>query len=147
MINMELNEHTAEDVKEVQELRRLGVPEEVIQTAYDNTQAKRQKPQQTSGDLISRSALLEMLNYNKALHTDENGETRQLIAIDVNRLIDYVEKMPTAYDVDKVVTELKEASYQETANDCDPFGDIPSIVVSLNKAINIISAGGKEPTT
>ena len=52
-----------------------------------------------SGDLISRSALLEMLRYNAAMHTDENGETRQLIAIDVNRLIEYVEKMPTAFSL------------------------------------------------
>lgn len=57
-------------------------------------------------DLISRNALLEMLNYNKAIHEDESGETRQLIAIDINKMIDYVKKMPTAYDVDKVVEQL-----------------------------------------
>ncbi len=59
-----------------------------------------------SGDLISRSRLLETLNYNKAIHEDENGETRQLIAIDINKMIEYVEKMPVAYDVDKVVEQL-----------------------------------------
>jgi len=47
-----------------------------------------------SGDLISRSGLLNTLKYNRASHTDENGETRQLVAVDINRLIDYVEQMP-----------------------------------------------------
>lgn len=58
------------------------------------------------GDLISRSALLEMLRYNKEVHTDENGESRQLIAVDINRMIEYVEQMPTAFDVDKAVADL-----------------------------------------
>lgn len=58
-------------------------------------------------DLISRRALLEMLEHNKKIHADENGETRQLIAVDINRMIDYVLHMPAAYDVDKVVEALE----------------------------------------
>ena len=51
-----------------------------------------------SNDLISRAHLLEVLRYNAAEHMDENGETRQLVAIDINKLIEYVEKMPAASD-------------------------------------------------
>lgn len=107
MITLELNSHTAEDAKLVQDLRRQGVPEDVIQAAYNNTQAKRvDRPR---GDLISRSELLRVLRHNAALHTDENGETRQLVAVDIHKLIEYVEKMPTAFDVDETVEELKAA--------------------------------------
>lgn len=71
-----------------------------------------------SGDLISRSRLLEILNYNKAIHEDENGETRQLIAIDINKMIEYVEKMPTAYDVDKVVEQLADEILCDGCSGC-----------------------------
>ncbi len=106
MINMELNERTAEDAKMVQELKRQGVLEEVIQAAYNNTQAKRvDRPR---GDLISRSKLLWMLRYNAAVHTDENSETRQLVAVDIHKLIEFVENMPVAFDVDEVEEQLEE---------------------------------------
>lgn len=87
-----------------------------------------------SGDLISRSRLLEILNYNKAIHEDENGETRQLIAIDINKMIEYVEKMPTAYDVDKVVEQLR-------------YPDNFTIVcgrryTTVDRAVDIVKAGG-----
>lgn len=41
MITIELNEHSAEDVKYIQELQAMGVPDCVIQTAYDNTNRRR----------------------------------------------------------------------------------------------------------
>lgn len=42
MLNIKLNEHSAEDSKDIQELKAMGVPEDVIQMAYDNTQKKRE---------------------------------------------------------------------------------------------------------
>lgn len=41
MITIQLNEHSAEDSKYIQELRELGMSDDVIQKAYDNTQNKR----------------------------------------------------------------------------------------------------------
>ena len=35
MITIELNEHSAEDVKLIQELQKAGVPDDLIQKAYD----------------------------------------------------------------------------------------------------------------
>lgn len=35
MINIKLNDHTAEDVKCIQELQAMGIPDEVIQRYYD----------------------------------------------------------------------------------------------------------------
>lgn len=46
MITLTLNRHTAEDAKLVQDLRRQGVPEDVIQAAYNNTQTKREKEEE-----------------------------------------------------------------------------------------------------
>lgn len=89
-------------------------------------------------DLISRTALLEVLKYNREEHTDENGETRQLIAIDIDKMIEYVEKMPTAYNVEAVVDQLGKASYEA---DC-----LGATVKYLNfdDTVHIVRAGGKE---
>lgn len=102
-----------------------------------------------SGDLISRSRLLEILNYNKAIHEDENGETRQLIAIDINKMIEYVEKMPTAYNVDKVVEKLEEEkgiAFLVLANTGDKMKDVvyDEVMAYLKAAIEIVKAGGVE---
>ena len=102
-----------------------------------------------SGDLISRSRLLEILNYNKAIHEDENGETRQLIAIDIYKMIEYVEKMPVAYDVDKVVEQLEDAKSMVPVNRLldDIINDKPKELGQLmayDKAIKIVKAGGAE---
>ena len=43
MISVKLNEHSAEDVREIENLRAMGVPEDVIQMGYDNTQRAREK--------------------------------------------------------------------------------------------------------
>ena len=98
-----------------------------------------------SGDLISRSKLLEMLNYNRAIHEDESGETRQLIAVDINKMIEYVEKMPTVYNVDKVVEQL-EHLLNNFGEHCEDWGrecthkSCSDCV--LSHAIEIVKAGG-----
>ena len=43
MIDIVLNEHSAEDMKEINKLRAMGVPEDVIQMGYDNTQRAREQ--------------------------------------------------------------------------------------------------------
>lgn len=92
-------------------------------------------------DLISKSSLLQVLKYHKAIHEDENGETRQLIAVDINQLIEYVEKMPTDYDVDKVVeqirSEAKLMSEAQLPHKCYK-------AIGTRRARAIIRKGGKE---
>ena len=41
MIDINLNKHSVEDVKAIRELKEMGVPDDVIQKAYDNTQERR----------------------------------------------------------------------------------------------------------
>ena len=40
MITIQLNEYSAEDVKRIQELQAIGVPDDVIQRAYDRQRGK-----------------------------------------------------------------------------------------------------------
>lgn len=59
------------------------------------------------GDLISRSALIKVLK-DRATNESIMG---YMTAYDVtNSIIDEVEEQPTAYDIDKVVEELKQRS-------------------------------------
>ena len=37
MIDLKLNEHSSEDFLVIQELQKMGVPDEIIQQAYENT--------------------------------------------------------------------------------------------------------------
>ena len=43
MISIELNKYSAEDVKLIEELKAMGLDEETIQTAYNETQRRRQE--------------------------------------------------------------------------------------------------------
>lgn len=42
MISIELNKYSAEDVKLINELKAMGLDEETIQMAYNETQRRRQ---------------------------------------------------------------------------------------------------------
>lgn len=89
-------------------------------------------------DLISRSQLLKEIETWGGC---------------VDALHDYIQNMPTAYDVDKVVEELEELKERIITNDYDgcetigcpyPYIDCDrcqQIIVS-NKAIEIVKAGG-----
>lgn len=104
-----------------------------------------------NGDLISRGLLLEVLRYNAAKHTDENGETRQLIAIDINKMIEYVEQMPTAFDVEKVEKALQRYAKSDICDRYDPCPykhvyDIKCENCGALGALEIFRNEGEEPT-
>lgn len=46
MIDIQLNKHSAEDYKEIMKLSKIGVPDDIIQIAYNNTQKSREKAEQ-----------------------------------------------------------------------------------------------------
>ncbi len=54
-------------------------------------------------------------------------------------LVGIVDTQQTAYDVDKVLEQLEEASYERFGND----GMGGELVVNLDDAIEIVKAGGK----
>ena len=43
MIELRLNEYTVEDLKIMAELKKAGIPDEIIQTAYDITVKRREE--------------------------------------------------------------------------------------------------------
>ena len=94
-------------------------------------------------DLISKSEVLELLHkiFDKYyMSTDKNPTIisksfgTESFGIDVFKEI---KKMPTAYDVDKVIKELELHSF-ELGTDA-----LPVHYVRLNEAIEIVKAGGK----
>ena len=94
-------------------------------------------------DLISRSELYDELG-NKLTWLMAYGDD---VYLDVGSDIkDVIDNMPTAYDVDKVVEELEENASRYTKKYVTPYGnngyrDVKAI--SVNKAIEIVKAGGE----
>jgi hypothetical protein len=86
--------------------------------------------------LIKEDDVIKIIDEELALRC---GYDADIALLSVKR---DVAKLPTAYDVEKVVEELKEASYDETQDDMNPFP--PSKVVSLRKTQDIVRKGGVE---
>lgn len=60
--------------------------------------------------------------------------------LNTNTVLLLLDKYPTAYEVDKVLEQLKEASYERFGND----GMGGELVVNLDDAIEIVKEGGKD---
>ena len=82
------------------------------------------------GRLIDADKLLEETRKDRD-YTEKNGFLDMYY--ERQALIDRIESQPTAYDVEKVVDELKNASWEET--------DI-STVIYIDDAIEIAKQGG-----
>lgn len=98
------------------------------------------------GDLISRSELLEMLKSSKVKQEDSFGNTRQLIAIDIDKLIKYIESMPDAYDVGKVAECIEYGGVCEGNRQCSSCDLIvcPVDFIERDEAVKIVVQGGDE---
>ena len=97
-------------------------------------------------DLISRSELLHyMKNTELSQYIDEMNMGND--NYNSTPLYDYVKEMPTAYDVDKVVAELKELKmryFLTIANTGDEKSDFAyeNVGNALDNAIEIAKQGG-----
>lgn len=78
-------------------------------------------------DLIRRKDVAEFLFNNR-------------MCTSINNAYDQLKCIPTAHDPEKVVEQLKEASYTETQDDMNPCD--PSEVINLESAIEIVRGGG-----
>ena len=88
-------------------------------------------------DLIRREAVIKLVNqFVFGLCKEQNDEVRRTF----NK---YIEKMPTAYSVEKVVEKLEEIRAKKTCNKekCDTK-DLCRICV-VDDAIEIVEAGEK----
>lgn len=87
--------------------------------------------------LIDANKLNFRCNYNG----DCSGDISHCKECD-NYVLDYrdIQEQPTAYDMDKVVEQLKNVSYERLGN----AGMGGENVVNLDDAIEIVKTGGKE---
>lgn len=84
-------------------------------------------------DLISRSAVIDIIHK-------EIQRTTSWIEHDTQINIKFaVEELPTAYDVDKVVKELKEASFPDYEEEYHCGGEP---LLFLGEVIDIVKGGG-----
>ena len=92
-------------------------------------------------DLIRREDVIKLVNqFVFGLCKEQNDEVRRTF----NK---YIEKMPTAYDIDKVVAELeqKKEEVQRMRNTCVALSDLEVCDienVTYERAIEIIKQGG-----
>lgn len=75
--------------------------------------------------------LVDVDNVIKAVDKHTKDKSEVVLDDDISVIL---EEVPTAYDVEKVVVELKKESYQE-------FCDSPKII-DLKDAIDIVENGG-----
>ena len=81
-------------------------------------------------DLISRSQLLKQIETWGGC---------------VDALYDYIQNMPTAYDIDRVVEELEKNASRYTKKYATPYGNNgyrDTKAISIHKAIEIVKRGG-----
>ena len=92
-------------------------------------------------DLIRREDVIKLVNqFVFGICKDQNDEVRKTF----NK---YIEKMPTAYDIDKVVEELeqKKEEVQRMRNTCVALSDLEVCDienVTYKRAIEIVKHGG-----
>jgi nitrogen regulatory protein PII len=82
-----------------------------------------------SDDLISRSALKQKMMKSHEQH----GNTSELISA-LERDIRIIDEQPTAYDVDKVIENIKKSYSAKTYNGLDT----PIYLIPVDKVIEII---------
>lgn len=89
--------------------------------------------------MIDADKLILHLNDYALQEAPFKGESADTYNV-IKQCIEAVEEQPTAYDVDKVVEQLKNVSYERFGN----AGMGGENVVNLDDAIKIVKAGGKE---
>ena len=53
MLEIRLNEHTVEDLKAMEELQKMGVPDDIINLGYHNTlKAREKKTEREENDVL-----------------------------------------------------------------------------------------------
>ena len=95
-------------------------------------------------DLISRSELLKRFLVNKDGHRIPERDCDNLeVTISVKDVKTIIKDQPTAYDVEKVVDELKEVHEKFCKNvACDELCEHCEEYIMFNKNIKIVKQGG-----
>ena len=101
--------------------------------------------------LIDADALLEQYNLKDATKYGNKNSEQQAHScgtLMLYEIADMIEDVPTAYDVDKVVDELKKQAEKyrnsEKFNEGQQIGVFAFEALGFEKSIKIVRAGGKE---
>ena len=89
-------------------------------------------------DLISRSELISIIESEYREYGDD---------YDIEQILGDIEDMPTAFDADKVISELEKNASRYTKKYVTPYGNNgyrDTKAISIHKAIDIVKRGGKE---
>lgn len=86
------------------------------------------------GKLISTETLRNFIKHNICAISNDRKE--QLLFVKDGKWADLLDEIPTAYDVDKVVEELKDATFYDESG--------VHTVVGSGRAIDIVRKGGVE---
>ena len=87
-------------------------------------------------DLISRSELISIIEREYREYGDD---------YDIEQILGDIEDMPTAFDADKVVSELEKNASRYTKKYVTPYGNNgyrDTKAISIHKAIEIVKQGG-----
>ena len=88
------------------------------------------------GRLIDADDLIGVIQYNTNYKPNKS-------AIMADELIRYINSQPTAYDVDKVVEQLKEAKEKSTEENKNISEEAKAWNEALNEAIFFVKGGGQ----
>ena len=86
-------------------------------------------------DLISREMVIDILKQTGIIQDNDIGHC----------VIEEINRIPTAYDIDKVVDELEKNASRYTKKYVTPCGNNgyrDTKAISVNKAIEIVKQGG-----
>lgn len=87
-----------------------------------------------SNDLISRSAVIAIIEKKRLMVGKHDLSAEYKLA----GVQEEIENLPTAYDVDKVVEQLKENSFVPG----DKIGVSDAKIIMSEKAVEIVKSGG-----
>lgn len=99
-----------------------------------------------SDDLISRKAAYKA--FSDYFNRNFIGEISSQTELSIGEIASVIKSIPTVFDKEKVIEQLKASSYWQSADIADDDGYIDdyydSEVIDLDKAIEIIEKGGIE---
>lgn len=128
-VNIEVGYNYQCDIKWVTDLSQVAVKELITGAGCDVS------------DLISRSELLSTISNMNFVFGNDTDDTETIIEM----VSEVIKEQPTAYDVDKVIKELKENASRYTKKYVTSYGNNgyrDTKAISIHKAIEIVKRGG-----
>lgn len=100
--------------------------------------------------LIDVTDFIEVLEKESKESVDAMGNTRRLVSVNIETLMQWLKEQPIAFDIDKVIEEMEKQidEYENKALECQNIGEdemadgIEFRAMGLRDAIEIVERGG-----